>query len=71
MLARSETGAAMPTNAVRILKLCEELDAASLDDLRKMDRGALLAAQAVLKALKRDVDRTLLRLSFLDAQSLN
>ena len=61
----------MPTNPIRLLQICEDPNAASHNDLRKLDRELLPPTQHELRKLKRDVERTLLRLSFLDEQSLN
>jgi hypothetical protein len=61
----------MPSNPLTLLNLCRAIEQTSADSLKEIDRETLLATQKALKALKRDVDRTLLRLSFLDEQSLN
>jgi len=53
---------------MRLLAIIEETPH---DDLRKLDRETLLATQKLLKALKKQVDRTLLRLAFVDEQQLN
>lgn len=41
------------------------------EELVRMDREGLIAMQIELKALKREVDRALLRLSFIDARQVN
>lgn len=61
----------MPTNPLTLLNVCRAIEQTSADSLKEIDRETLLKTQKALKALKRDVDRTLLKLSFLDAQSLN
>ena len=61
----------MPDNPLTLLNLCRAIERTPADNLKEIDRETLLKTQKALKALKRDVDRTLLKLSFLDAQSLN
>ena len=61
----------MPANPIILLKLCREIGGASHEGLRALDRDTLLATQKALRTLKRDLDHVLLKLSFLDAQSLN
>jgi hypothetical protein len=61
----------MPDNPLTLLNLCRAIEQTPADNLKEIDRETLLKTQKALKALKRDVDRTLLKLSFLDAQSLN
>jgi hypothetical protein len=53
---------------MRLLAIIEETPH---DGLRALDRKTLLATQKVLRALKQEVDRTLLRLAFVDEQQLN
>jgi hypothetical protein len=61
----------MPTHPITLLNLCRAIEQTPDDGLKEIDREMLLKTRKALKALKRDVDRTLLRLSFLDEQSLN
>jgi len=61
----------MPTNPITLLKLCREIYETSHEGLIARDRGDFLAAQKALKALKREVNRTLLRLAFVDEGQLN
>jgi hypothetical protein len=61
----------MPVNPINLLKLCEAMEQVPHDELRKLDRETILATQTALKNLKRRVDRSLLRLSFVDDQRLN
>jgi hypothetical protein len=58
----------MPVDSMRLLAIIEETPH---DGLRTLDRETLLATQKVLRALKQEVDRTLLRLAFVDEQQLN
>jgi hypothetical protein len=58
----------MPVDPLRLLAI---FDQTPHDGLRTLDRETLLATQKVLKALKQEVDRTLLRLAFVDEQQLN
>ena len=48
-----------------------EIEETPHEGLRTLDRETLLATQKVLNALKQEVDRTLLRLAFVDEQQLN
>lgn len=61
----------MPTDAIRLLKFCQEIEETPHDKLREIDRETLLGIRPSLLELKRQVDRTLLRLSFVDEQQLN
>jgi|KBSMisStandDraft_5_1062788.scaffolds.fasta_scaffold585386_2 hypothetical protein len=58
----------MPVDPLRLLAIIDETPH---EGLRTLDRETLLATQKVLKALKKEVDRTLLRLAFVDEQQLN
>jgi hypothetical protein len=51
--------------------MCEEVEASPHDKLREIDRETLLRMQSEIRALKRRVDRALLRLAFVDEQQLN
>lgn len=66
-----QLGATMPTDPIRLLKFCQEIQETPHDKLRELDRETLLGIKASLQDLKRQVDRTLLRLSFVDEQQLN
>jgi len=55
-------------DSMRLLAIIEETPH---DSLRMLDRETLLATQKALRALKQEVDRTLLRLAFVDEQRLN
>jgi hypothetical protein len=61
----------MPVDPLRLLAICRDIEETLHEGLRSLDRETVLATQKVLKALKREVDRTLLRLSFVDEQQLN
>jgi hypothetical protein len=61
----------MPADPVRLLQLCQEIDTTPHDRLREIDRETLQGIRASLLELKRQVDRTLLRLSFVEEQQLN
>lgn len=58
----------MPPDPIRVLTMCEEIEASPHDRLREIDRETLLRMQSDLRALKKRVDRALLRLSFVDEQ---
>jgi hypothetical protein len=61
----------MPTDPIRLLTLCEEIEETPHDRLREMDRETLLGVQKALRELKQKIDRTLLRLAFVDERQLN
>jgi hypothetical protein len=61
----------MPVDPLRLLALCREIDETPYDDLLTLDREGLIVLLKELKALKKEVDRTLLRLAFVDEQQLN
>lgn len=61
----------MPADPTRLLKFCQEIEVTPHNMLREMDREMLLGVRASLQDLKRQVDRTLLRLSFVEEQRLN
>jgi hypothetical protein len=58
----------MPVDPLRLLAIIDETPH---EGLRALDRETLLATRKVLGALKQEVDRTLLRLAFVDEQQLN
>ena len=60
----------MPTNPITLLNICRALGDTS-EDLRHLDRELLLQLRQTLQSLQRDVDQTLMHLSFLDDASLN
>ena len=61
----------MPTDPIRILSLIRKLDQTSLVALKEVYRELLLSIKRTLQEDKREVDKTLLRLSFLDQQQMN
>jgi hypothetical protein len=61
----------MPPDPLRVLSMCEEIEAMPHDKLREIDRETLLRMRSELRALKRRVDRAVLRLAFVDEQQLN
>lgn len=61
----------MPTNPVRLLELCDEIEALPHDRLRELDHETLQGIRTSLHALKRRVDRTLLRLAFVADRQAN
>jgi hypothetical protein len=61
----------MATDPNKLLAFCRGLADFNDDELVAMDRAGLIAMQVELKALKREVDRALLRLSFIDARQVN
>jgi hypothetical protein len=61
----------MPADPIRLLKFCQEIEETPHDKLREMDRETLLGIQKSLRELKQQVDRTLLRLAFVNEQQLN
>ena len=64
-------GPVMPIDPTRILSILSELEQTSPDALKEMDRELLLSIKQTLQDHKRKVDRSLLRLSFVDEQRLN
>lgn len=65
------TRTAMLADPIRLLRFCEEIEETPHDRLREMDRETLLGVRASPVELERQVDRTLLRLSFVDEQQSN
>lgn len=61
----------MPIDPTRILSIIRELDQTSPDDLKEMDRELLLSIRQTLQEHRRQVDKVLLRLAFVDEQKLN
>lgn len=61
----------MPQSPGRLLTLCEEIEGTPHERLLEMDRETLLGIQKSLRELKQKVDRTLLRLAFVDERQLN
>lgn len=61
----------VPTDPTRILSIIRELERSSPDTLKDMDRELLLSIKRTLQKHKRDVDKVLLRLAFVDEQQLN
>ena len=58
----------MPVDPLRLLAIIGETPH---EGLRTLDRETLLATQKVLRALKQEVDRALLRLAFVEEKQLN
>ena len=56
----------MPTDPTRILSIIRELAQASPEALKEMDRELLISIKCTLQMHKRDIDKMLLRLAFLD-----
>lgn len=61
----------MPVDPTRILSVIRELEQTSPDALKEMDRELLLSIKKTLQDHKREVDKMLLRLAFIDGQQLN
>jgi hypothetical protein len=61
----------MPIDPTRILSILQELEQTREDELKDFDRELLVAIKRTLEDHKRQVDRMLLRLSFIDEQTLN
>ncbi len=61
----------MPADPTRILSLLKEIKQTPIYALEGLDRELLIKVRATLREHKREVDRMLLRLSFLDEQRLN
>lgn len=61
----------MPIDPTRILSILRELEQTSPDALKEMDRALLLSIKQTLREHRREVDKVLLRLSFVDEQQLN
>jgi hypothetical protein len=60
----------MPTNPITLLNICRELGDTA-EELKHLDRALLLQLRQSLQSLQRDVDQTLMHLSFLDDASPN
>lgn len=61
----------MPIDPTRILSILTELEQTSPDALKEMDRELLLSIKKTLQEHRREIDKMLLRLSFVDQQQLN
>lgn len=61
----------MPSDPTRVLAIIYELDQSSPDALKEMDRELLFSIRKTLQEHKREVDKLLLRLAFVDEQRLN
>lgn len=61
----------MPSDPRRILEIIYELGQSSPDALKEMDRDLLLSIRKTLLDHRREIDKVLLRLSFVDEQKLN
>jgi len=55
----------------RIVSILGELKQTPNDELKELDRELLLSIRQTLQDHKREVDKMLLRLSFIDEQQLN
>ncbi len=61
----------MPIDPTRIFAIIREIEQTPHDELREMDRELLLSIRQTLQEHKREVDKVLLRLAFVDGQQLN
>lgn len=61
----------MPNSPVKLLARCREIDETPYEDLVKLDRERLIVLRRDPKALKKEVDRALLRTAFVDEQQLS
>lgn len=61
----------MPVDPTHILSIIRELEQTPHDALKEMDRELLLSIRQTLQEHKREVDKVLLRLAFVDEQQLN
>jgi len=61
----------MPIDPTRILSILSELEQTSLEALKEMDRELLISIKQTLRQHRREVDKVLLRMSFVDEQQLN
>ncbi|WP_414464469.1 hypothetical protein [Hyphomicrobium sp. DY-1] len=61
----------MPVDPTRILSVIRELEQTSPNALKETDRELLLSIKKTLQDHKREVDKMLLRLEFIDGQQLN
>jgi hypothetical protein len=61
----------MPVDPTRLLSFIREIDQTPHDALKTFDREMLMRIRQELMAHKREVDKAVLRLSFVDEQQLN
>jgi hypothetical protein len=62
----------VPVDPTRILAIIREIEQTPQDALKEMDRELLLSIKQTLAAHRREVDKVLLRLNFVnDEQKLN
>lgn len=61
----------MPSDPTRVLAIIYELEKSSPDALKEMDRELLFSIRKTLLDHRREIDKVLLRLSFVDEQKLN
>ncbi|MFA5955062.1 hypothetical protein [Hyphomicrobium sp.] len=61
----------MPIDQTRIFAIIREIEQTPHDELKDMDRELLLSIRQTLQEHKREVDKVLLRLAFVDEQQLN
>lgn len=71
MTPKSRQEADLPVDPTRILSVIRELEQTSPDALKEMDRELLLSIKKILQDHKREIDKMLLRLEFIDGQQLN
>lgn len=62
---------AMPIHPIRLLELCDEIEATPHNRLKELDREKLQCIRASLRTLKQRVDKTLLRLAFVADRQTN
>ncbi len=61
----------MPIDPTRIFAIIREIERTPHDELKEMDRELLLSIRQTLQEHKREVDKVLLRLAFVDEKQLN
>jgi hypothetical protein len=61
----------MPADATRILAILGEMEAATSEGLRQMDRDLIQSIRDVLRAHRIEVDKVLLKLAFVMDQQIN
>jgi hypothetical protein len=61
----------MPADATRILAILGEMEGATSEGLRQMDRDLIQSIRDVLRAHRIEVDKVLLKLAFVMDQQIN
>ncbi len=61
----------MSVDPTRIISIIREIEQTPNDELKEMDRELLLSVRQTLQEHKREVDKVLLRLAFVEEQQLN